>query len=218
MFVRQKKNNSGSVSIQIISKNSGKYKVVETIGCSSDKHEIEQLQQVANDRLLELEPSLFDFIEYTTRKQKLTNQDMRVIGDELIFGKLFKDIGCSMISLPQINDKDIFKALVISRLLYPGSKLYLIDYYHIYKKQHIDKNKIYRFLDTIYKDDLKAQIEQCIFNHTKKIMDDTITVTFYDVTTLYFESESEDDLRRIGFSKEGKLARPQIQLGLFTTL
>ena len=36
--------------------------------------------------------------------------------------------------------------------------------------------------------------------------------------TLYFESESEDDLRRIGFSKEGKLARPQIQLGLFTTL
>ena len=32
------------------------------------------------------------------------------------------------------------------------------------------------------------------------------------------ESESEDDLRRIGFSKEGKLNRPQIQLGLFTTL
>jgi hypothetical protein len=49
-------------------------------------------------------------------------------------------------------------------------------------------------------------------------MNNTITVTFYDVTTLYFESESEDDLRRIGFSKEGKLARPQILLGLFTTL
>ncbi len=49
-------------------------------------------------------------------------------------------------------------------------------------------------------------------------MNNTITVTFYDVTTLYFESESEDDLRKIGFSKEGKLARPQILLGLFTTL
>ena len=49
-------------------------------------------------------------------------------------------------------------------------------------------------------------------------MSNIITVTFYDVTTLYFESESEDDLRRIGFSKEGKLARPQILLGLFTTL
>jgi hypothetical protein len=143
---------------------------------------------------------------------------MRVIGDELIFGKLFKDIGCSDISFAKIKGQEIFKALIISRLLYPGSKLYLIDYYHIYKKQKIDKNKIYRFLDTVYKDNLKSQIEQCIFEHTKKIMKDTITVTFYDVTTLYFESESEDDLRKIGFSKEGKIARPQIQLGLFTTL
>jgi len=122
------------------------------------------------------------------------------------------------VKLKNDKEREIFKALTISRLLYPGSKLYLIDYYHIYKKQKIQKNKIYRFMDTLYKDELKSNIEQCIFEHTKKIMNDTITVTFYDVTTLYFESESEDDLRRIGFSKEGKLARPQIQLGLFTTL
>jgi hypothetical protein len=69
-----------------------------------------------------------------------------------------------------------------------------------------------------YKKDLKEKVERTIFKHTQNIMDNNITVSFYDVTTLYFESESEDDLRRIGFSKEGKLARPQIQLGLFTTL
>ncbi len=218
MFVRQKKNKSGSISIQIISKNSGKYKVVETIGCSKSEYELELLLQQAEERLLELDPNLFDFAEYQNKKQILTNKDMRVIGDELIFGKIFKDIGCSNIPFTKPKELELFKALVISRLLYPGSKLYLIDYYHIYKKQKIDKNKIYRFMDTIYQDDLKFQIQKCIFEHTKKIMNDTITVTFYDVTTLYFESESEDDLRRIGFSKEGKLARPQIQLGLFTTL
>ena len=218
MFVRKKKNQSGSVSIQIISKTSGKYKVVETIGCSSNDYEIEILIKQANERLLELEPNLFDFIEFTEKKQKLTNKDMRVIGDELIFGRLFKAIGCESIDFKNIKDKDIFKALVISRLLYPGSKLYLIDYYNIYKKQKIEQNRIYRFLDKLYQDNLKMNVEKCIFNHTKKIMNNTITVTFYDVTTLYFESESEDDLRRIGFSKEGKLARPQIQLGLFTTL
>lgn len=218
MFIRQKKNQSGSISVQIISKETGKYKVIETIGCSKNDYEIEQLLNQANERLLELEPNLFDFLEYQNKKQKLTNQDMRVIGDELILGKLFKDIGCLNIPFTKIQDIELFKALVISRLLYPGSKLYLIDYYNIYKKQKIDKNKIYRFMDTIYQDNLKSQIEKCVFTHTKKIMDDTITVTFYDVTTLYFESESEDDLRRIGFSKEGKLARPQIQLGLFTTL
>ncbi|SFV50046.1 Mobile element protein [hydrothermal vent metagenome] len=209
MFVRKKKNKSGSVSIQIISKSNGKYKVVETIGCSKNEIEIEQLVKKANERVTELEPNLFDFIEYQDKKQKLTNKDMRVIGDELIFGKIFKDIGCLNVKLKNDKEREIFKALTISRLLYPGSKLYLIDYYHIYKKQKIQKNKIYRFMDTLYKDDLKSNIERCIFEHTKKIMNDTITVTFYYVTTLYFESESEDDLRRVGFSKEGKLARPR---------
>ena len=81
MFIRKKKNASGSISIQIISKNSGKYKVVETIGCSFNDYEIEILIQQANERLLELEPNLFDFVKYQENKQKLTNKDIRVIGN-----------------------------------------------------------------------------------------------------------------------------------------
>ena len=34
------------------------------------------------------------------------------------------------------------------------------------------------------------------------------------MTTLYFEAEQEDDLRKPGFSKDGKHACPQIFLGL----
>lgn len=37
---------------------------------------------------------------------------------------------------------------------------------------------------------------------------------FYDMTTLYFEASDEDDLRRCGFSKDGKHSNPQIFLGL----
>ena len=217
MFIRKKKNKSGSISIQIISKKSGKYKVVESIGSSKDEKEIEELYKKAQKRLIEIEPTLLDYLKYQ-KPQKLSNKNIRVIGDELIFGKIFKDIGCSDINIKNKEYKEIFKALVISRLLYPGSKLYLIDYYHIYKKQIIKYNKIYRFLDKLYQEDLKTKIEKCIFNHTLKIMNNAIKLTFYDVTTLHFESESEDDLRRIGFSKEGKLNRPQILLGLFTTL
>jgi len=218
MFVRKKKNASGSISVQIISKINRKYKVVETIGCSANSNEIEHLCKKAQVRIKELAPNLFDVMEYLSNNKKLSNQDIRVIGDELIFGKIFKDIRCTSVLTKSPNNNELFKNLVLSRLLYPGSKLYLIDYLHIYKKRTIDKNKIYRFLDKIYQDDLKLKIEECIFSHTQKIINNVITVTFYDVTTLYFESESEDDLRRIGFSKEGKLARPQIQLGLFTTL
>ena len=41
-----------------------------------------------------------------------------------------------------------------------------------------------------------------------------ISVVFYDMTTLYFEAAQEDDLRKTGFSKDGKHACPQIFLGL----
>lgn len=40
---------------------------------------------------------------------------------------------------------------------------------------------------------------------------------FYDVTTVYFESDNEDELRKTGFSKEGKHQNPQIVLGLLVS-
>ena len=222
LHIRQKKNSSGTISIQIIDRVHRKYKVIETIACVKNDLDLQIYLDVANKRLEELRqqmyPTLFDenkneeliFIE-------LGNNDLIPIGDELIYGKLFERLGCSSVDL-DCKRLQMFKNLVVSRLLYPGSKLYLIDYLEYFKKESVDKNAIYRFLDTLYEENLKLQIEKCVFDHTYAKMNQTIAFTFYDVTTLYFESESEDDLRRIGFSKEGKLARPQIQLGLFTTL
>ncbi len=226
LHIREKKNSSGSISIQIIDRKNRGYKVVETIGCAKSDIEKQFYLDIASARLKELNkklyPTLFDVSRNSTSDEELefitlSNKELIPVGDELIYGKLFEEIGCGDIDISD-NKRSLFKALVISRLLYPGSKLYLIDYLAYFKREDIDKNRIYRFLDTLYNDTIKHEIEKCIFTHTKKIMDNTITVTFYDVTTLHFESESEDDLRRIGFSKEGKLARPQIQLGLFTTL
>lgn len=222
LHIREKKNSSGSISIQIIDRVDRKYKVVETVACVKTADELKIYLELANSRLKELKrqlyPTLFDEDESKELEFiSLSNKDLIPVGDELIYGKIFQRLGCSNIKLDYKKLK-LFKELVISRLLYPGSKLYLIDYLEYFKKEVIDKNEIYRFLDTIYQDDLKLQIEKCIFDYTNEKMDNAIAFTFYDVTTLYFESESEDDLRRIGFSKEGKIARPQIQLGLFTTL
>ena len=230
--VRKKKNQSGSISVQIVDRTNRGYKVVETLGCSDDEIEIDKLHQKAILRINDLSQNLFSkSLDETSEKlllknllSKLTTQDFIPIGDELIFGKIFNNIGCNNLfnnvkSIRKQEDKNfLFKSLVISRLLYPGSKLELINYLSYFKNIDITSDKIYRFLDTLYQDEIKSRIETCVFEHTKKVMNGEIIVTFYDVTTLYFESESEDDLRRVGFSKEGKIARPQIQLGLFTTL
>lgn len=230
--VRKKKNQSGSISVQIVDRTNRGYKVVETLGCSDDETEIDKLHQKAILRINDLSQNLFSkSLDETSEKlllkkllSKLTTQDFIPIGDELIFGKIFNNIGCNNLfnnvkSIRKQEDKNfLFKSLVISRLLYPGSKLELINYLSYFKNIDITSDKIYRFLDTLYQDEIKSRIETCVFEHTKRVMNGEIIVTFYDVTTLYFESESEDDLRRVGFSKEGKIARPQIQLGLFTTL
>ena len=49
-------------------------------------------------------------------------------------------------------------------------------------------------------------------------MGGNISVVFYDMTTLYFEASDEDDLRKTGFSKDGKHQHPQIYLGLLVGL
>ena len=230
--IRKKKNNSGSVSVQIVDRTNRGYKVIQTIGCSSDTIKIEQFYQLAMQRVDELEQNLFsnNIIESNKKSllkellSQLNTQDFIPIGDELIFGKIFHNIGCNGLfnaigNIRKQDDKNfLFKSLVISRLIYPGSKLELINYLSYFKNIDISSDKIYRFLDTLYQDQIKSKVEQCVFGHTLKIMNGQILFTFYDVTTLYFESESEDDLRKIGYSKEGKLARPQIQLGLFTTM
>ena len=65
MFVREKKNKSGSVSIQIVSKESGTYKVVKSVGYATERPEIERLKIEAKRMLEELKPQLnFNFEAY----------------------------------------------------------------------------------------------------------------------------------------------------------
>ena len=46
MFIRKKKNKSGLISVQVIDKSSGKYKMLKTVGSSADPDKIEMLQGI----------------------------------------------------------------------------------------------------------------------------------------------------------------------------
>ena len=194
--VRRKKNASGSISVQILDRTNREYKVVETIGCSSNDEEIEQFYEKALERINELSQNLFaNSISESNKKillkellSNLTTQNFIPIGDELIFGKLFNNIGCNdlfkNLDVKNIRNKEdknfLFKSLVISRLLYPGSKLELINYLSYFKNIDISPDKIYRFLDTLYQDEIKSKIETCVFEHTKSVMNGEIILTFYE--------------------------------------
>jgi hypothetical protein len=214
MFIRKNKNRSGSVSIQIISKEAGRYKVIETIGSGKTQEEIAKLYLEAQLRLHQKQftnqPSLFmypDELGIRNFVENLSNRQIHTIGPELVFGRLFDKIGFNTIG------DELFRHLVIARLAYPTSKLKTVDYLARYKNTFVSVDSIYRFLDILH-NRYKEQVERIAYEYTKKILRGSIAIVFYDLTTLYFEAEDEDDLRRIGFSKDGKFQKPQIMLGL----
>ena len=216
MFIRKKQNTSGSVSVQVIQKIRGNYKVIKTIGSAITQQEVEKLVHLARQEIdvLTAQPKLFISENDTVIEQAfsvLNNSSIRTLGPEIIFGKIYDNIGFGVI------EEHMFRHLVISRLSFPLSKLKTIDYLYRYQGASLDIDAVYRFLDKL-NNKLKSQVEQIAFAHTKKVLQDNISVVFYDMTTLYFEASDEDDLRKTGFSKDGKHQCPQIFIGLLVGL
>jgi hypothetical protein len=212
MFIRKRQNRSGSVSVQILQKQDRKNVLLETVGCGKSRAEIEQLMRQARQRLAELKPQQ-QFGFFTSRDHLLAEYlssdeavSVRNIGPELILGKIFSAIGFDAISEP------LFRHMVIARLTYPVSKLKTAEYLRTHHHATVNVNRIYRFLDRFFAQ-YQAQVQKIVYEHSRQILRQ-VTVVFYDMTTLYFEAEDEDDLRKIGFSKDGKFQQPQIMLGL----
>jgi transposase len=226
MFVRRKANKAGSVSVQVVDKSNGRYRVIKSLGTGITEAEVVRLEEKARQHVRELtgtNRTLFeneDEIKLEDFLSTIYNSQIQVIGPEIIFGTLYDRIGYGCIN------NELFRHLVITRLFNPGSKLKTIDYLFRYQGVVYNISKIYRFLDNLCfrKDDkesqadgnpdIKKQVEDISYSHTLRTLGGKIDVVFYDMTTLYFESSDEDDLRKTGFSKDGKHQCPQIYLGL----
>lgn len=216
MFLRKKKNKSGSVSVQIISKARGKYRVAKTIGTALSEQDISSLVHQGKQELsrMRAQNSLFVFEDDALIEgflNHLQNSQIRTVGPELVFGKVYDAIGFNAIG------EGLFRHLVISRLAFPLSKLKTVDYLYRFQGVALEISSVYRFLDKL-SGKLKEQVEQISFRHTLKTLKGQISVVFYDMTTLYFEASEEDELRKTGYSKDGKPQCPQIFLGLLVGL
>lgn len=212
MFVRQKPNKSGSVSVQVIDRSNG-YRVVKSLGAARDPADVARLVELG-ELFIKRQSGQYDLFSEDQHDNAiildfvntLHNASIRTVGPELVLGRLFDEIGFNAIP------ERLFRDIVIARLVYPTSKLKTVDYLYRYQGKTVSPDSIYLFLDRLnarYAD----QAQQIAYKHSAVILK-TINVVFYDMTSLYFEAEDEDDLRRIGFSKDGKFQNPQIMLGL----
>jgi len=214
MFVRRKKNRSGSVSIQVIDKSLSKYKVIHSLGSSSDMSVVESMEAEA-EKWIKAKTGQIE-ISFENKqsqvKEVLSNiEQIHVCGTEKLLGKIFDEIGFN--AIPDI----LFRHLVLFRIIHPASKLktthYLSRHYSIFQ----DVRQVYYYMDKLHALQ-QTSVQNISYNHTLQLLGGKISVIFYDVTTLYFESDKEDDLRKRGFSKDGKHAQPQIVLGLLVSV
>ena len=106
---------------------------------------------------------------------------------------------------------EVLRDLVIARIVEPTSILdtgrVLTDLGRKPASERTMRRTLARAQDRGYRD----QIATACFEHAVSSGD--VSLVLYDVTTLYFEAEKEDDLRRVGFSKERRVD-PQIVVGL----
>ena len=82
------------------------------------------------------------------------------------------------------------------------SKASTADYLRSHFEEDINLSKIYRYLDKLHNTQ-QDKIQEISIEHTRKILGGKIGLLFYDVTTLYIETEQNDELRKNGFSKDG---------------
>lgn len=216
MFVRKKPNPSGIISVQIIDKSEGKYRMVKTVGSSSDPQEVERLVRKGKDMIARMHgQQVMDFSlgddAHFRKVLKESIQQVQLLGPELVLGRIFDEIGFNRVP------EDLFRHLVLSRLVFPLSKLKTIDYLLKYNGTHYEIGQIYRYLDKFHKSYFQ-QVQDISYRHTLEVLGQDLAVVFYDVTTLYFEAEREDDFRIAGFSKEGKHKHPQILIGLLVSV
>ena len=215
MFVRKKVNKSGVISVQVIEKRLGKSILLKTVGSSSGLKEITSLV-AAGKRFIAERTGQISFHFDKHNEAQLVDlffngiKELSLAGPELLLGKLFDEIGFNAVK------DDLFRHLVLTRLCYPVSKLKTTDYLFKHKGLSIDVEKIYRYLDKLNAKQ-KHQVQTISYQHTLKILNNEMSLVFYDVTTLYFEINQEDELRKAGFSKEGKHQQPQIVLGLLVS-
>ncbi len=214
MYVRRKKNRSGSISVQVIDKSSGQYRVVHSLGSSQDISVVESMEQSAKKWIKEQSGQLSLNFENGSSviEEVFSNiEQIYVCGTEELLGKIFDEIGFN--AIPDI----LFRHLVLFRIIHPASKLKTTSYLSRHYTDFQNVRQVYYYMDKLHARQQGA-VQDISFHHTLQLLGGRIGIMFYDVTTLYFEADAEDELRKRGFSKDGRHAQPQIVLGLLVSV
>lgn len=152
---------------------------------------------------------------------KLVGRSDRIYnGGDVFIEKVCSLLGlneiCAGISAAREFKFDLWRyvtRMVCCRILHPGSKL--SDYSNgsrFLERPQLSLENFYRSLDVVA--DNFDGIQASIYRNTLSRIGRNTGVIYYDCTNVFFETESDDDFRKYGHSKENR-PNPIVQIGLF---
>ena len=220
-FIRAEKKKSGTY-LRIIQSykvdGKSKHKTLHSLGKVED-YSSDQLERIAK-KLLELSGRNYE---------ELFGESFKELGRYnygygLVLIKLWEIFNIAKLA-KQINKKRRIKfnwqqclgLMFAERINAPCSKLASYSNQNEYiglKKDEIKLHHFYRTLDIL--STAEDLVKKHFFTQSRNLFSTVLDVVFYDVTTLYFDSqvEVEGSLRQKGYCKDGKAHKTQVVLGL----
>jgi hypothetical protein len=212
MKIRVVKTASNANAVQVVRYQQNIRKVLHHVGSAHNEEDLKNLMILAEEwikdysqqlsifpdespnKLLHLNHSVFLGVKYRYFYQQI----------DFVLDKMGLDI------LPAL-----LRDLVIIRIFEPASKLRSLELLNQYFGVHHNRKTYYKIAPKCI--DLKETVEQKVVDFAKANYAFSYDLLFYDVTTLYFETFQEDELRKNGFSKDNKSQQPQILIALMVS-
>jgi len=200
-YVRKVKSKSGATSVQVEYKRGRERVGITHIGTAHNDAELKLLCALAREKIHEGQVSI-ELCQESNVEARLKRSYSGLLWDTL--KSIFDALGLNAV------DDCVFEQLVLARIIEPSSKLDTIRILDGLGLETPSNTSIHRCLRRVIDQGYRETISGLCFVRFRQT---ALTLVLYDVTTLYFEVEKEDEYRKPGLSKERRL-EPQITVGL----
>ena len=200
---------SKNKAVQIVRRKNHITEIVKHIGTARNNDELIQLQQLADKYICKQSNAISLFPNLNDNSIKIEN--LQFTQSFHSFAYEFLSYFYELNGFNKLKNK-LLKDLSIIRLIEPASKIRSIELIQEYFGIKYSRNTMYRNLNIF--SEMKLNIEKIAIEYAKNHLNFDFSLVFYDVTTLYFESFKDDELRKCGFSKDNKFNQPQILIAL----
>ena len=220
-YLRKVKTASGATAVQVVVKENGVRRIVEHLGSAHDEAELAALMHLGHQRLLAGQQVLDLGSALDSGGQVPSHEpgDGGAVRRPAIISRrsgwlieAIKTVYARLGLGEAVGGDRAFEQMVVARLIEPTSKA---DTPRVLSEigwpAPAHRNTLQACLARAQERGYRESLSGALFEHVTA--SGGLALCLYDVTTLYFEAEREDDLRRVGYSKERRVD-PQVIVGL----